>query len=50
MDLMSTSKPLKTDKIMTKARVPIATPKIEMAVSALMAFLLLGENKYLRAM
>ena len=47
---MSCSKPLKTDKIMTKARVPIATPKIEIAVSALTAFLLFGENKYLRAM
>ena len=42
---MSDSKPLKTERTTTKASVPIATPKTEIAVIILTAFLLFAENK-----
>ncbi len=50
MSLIKDSKPLKTDKTTTKAKVPTAIPNIEIAVIILTAFLRLVENKYRLAM
>lgn len=45
MDLIKVSNPLNTERTTTKASVPTATPKTDIAVILFTAFLLFEENK-----